>query len=368
MSIHYLPILKAKNAEFKAIEHLLPSVRGCIAPLFDLNSPSDLEAKWFKNAAAPWQTHVDRVATRIVASAQGELVFLDASCLAPNHRTESEEPLIARLASSVVAQHGRASVVIGMDRWDDDIYQQALRITHIHDREVRCLRIANDALRDYPAEPQFFREVLGEIAGELMLVPQNTLVLVDLHDLTGSSLDESIDHASRVLGLMMPLGFRLFAVAGCSMPATVNDAVPDYDSEGFVIRQELLVLRALSVAYPAATLIASDYGVRSPRAQDAPSGNNTNAKLRYTVPGYHFVVRGRLKREEKGQMEKLAARLMQSPHYKGLGYSWGDRRIAERARDPFEGSTEWLAVDLNHHIHQVVMEALERVSANPVTA
>jgi hypothetical protein len=60
------------------------------------------------------------------------------------------------------------------------------------------------------------------------------------------------------------------------------------------------------------------------------------------------------------QMYDLAKTVVDSIHYMGEDFSWGDERILACSNGEFKGSsTEWIAIDTNHHLAWVVAEVKE---------
>jgi len=108
-------------------------------------------------------------------------------------------------------------------------------------------------------------------------------------------------------------------------------------------------------------LVFGDYGVRSPRSFEDVISPHTNGKIRYTLEKRMLVARGHsLQEPPKGaQHYELARMIMNSGHYVGDSLSWGDARIAACANEEFKGnSTQWIAIDTNHHIEAVLVEVL----------
>ena len=59
-------------------------------------------------------------------------------------------------------------------------------------------------------------------------------------------------------------------------------------------------------------------------------------------------------------MYKLAQTLIESSHYMGEPFSWGDWRIAECGREKFKGAAaQWITIDTSHHLTYVVAEVEE---------
>ncbi|MFW2125400.1 hypothetical protein ACG94O_21135, partial [Acinetobacter ursingii] len=76
-----------------------------------------------------------------------------------------------------------------------------------------------------------------------------------------------------------------------------------------------------------------DYGVKPAESAEGPAGigGNANAKIRYTIDKAFYIVRGHMVRGEGESKEKqiwgLAKKVVESRHYMGETYSFGDKRI-----------------------------------------
>lgn len=60
-------------------------------------------------------------------------------------------------------------------------------------------------------------------------------------------------------------------------------------------------------------------------------------------------------------MYDLAKKLVESQHYLGPEFSWGDSQILQGSlgQGTPGNSTTWIAIDTNHHIAYVVAEVME---------
>jgi Beta protein len=199
---------------------------------------------------------------------------------------------------------------------------------------------------------------------EMVATPGSCRVLLDFEDATVVSVEQLMERGHRVMDELSDLGFKDFATAGSSIPPSIDLAVATTDSTGRVIRREWTVWRTLRVAYPQYSWLFGDYGVRGPKSADDIISTHTNGKIRYTSADIYFIARGHsMQKEGKGeQMYGLAHTIMNSRHYMGPEFSWGDAEIVRCSRGEFKGtSTMWIAIDTSHHMAWVVQEVAEYV-------
>lgn len=90
-----------------------------------------------------------------------------------------------------------------------------------------------------------------------------------------------------------------------------------------------------------------------------------NGKIRYTIENSYFIARGHSLRQDNktAQNNVLAKAIVDSHHYMGASFSWGDSRIMDCSQGHFVGSpTTWISIDTNHHISSLTTEIYEFTS------
>ena len=98
-----------------------------------------------------------------------------------------------------------------------------------------------------------------------------------------------------------------------------------------------------------------------PTTTEKPS-KYTNGKIRHTVKKQMFVVRGHPFTHDHNntQMYGLSAIVVESPHFLGEDFSWGDMQILPGSRKGGRlDLTLWIAIDTNHHLTFAVQEVEE---------
>nr|WP_262408366.1 beta family protein [Stenotrophomonas maltophilia] len=358
----YLPILKSLTSEYEASKHMDATDAAVIHPLFDVPviSENRQKAKKYQNSPAPKSDYLDEVAESIAKYWKGGLVLVDAFNWAPDATVETGEHALVYLHSSLKAQGVGVAPVVGYDRWDDQIYQLAMRGLDLSGSPYVCFRLEASAVED-AAEPDVFHERMQEMLEDLQLSPADCAALLDLGDLSSKPLMEITNDATRVLELLNGYGFRYIATAGSSMPKSVDLAVKKKDSTAKVIRKEMLLWRALRTEFNGIPLVFGDYGVRGPGSNDAIRNPNANAKIRYTCDKAFLISRGHSVAEGWAiQMPAVAAQIVNSKEFLP-GFSWGDQIIFDCSNHlPVKnGHGKWIAYDTSHHLAFVVEEVRE---------
>jgi hypothetical protein len=363
MTPRYLPILKAKKGEFAALEKAKSRTRQDILPLFEVSkiSGSVRSAKRFRNDPLITANYLNEVAQSIAAVWSGNVAMADVFQWKPDSATETGEHVLAYLYRQLSARGVRVVPVIGYDRWESAAYQLALKGLDVGDDGHYCLRLDSTALDD-AQDPDFFEGRVVEILNALGVHPSNCAVLMDFGDVTAFSIEALVERSVDVLELLHAMNFKFIATSGCSLPSSIDQAVRTRDSTGTVMRKEMVLWQALRETYPSQNLVFGDYALRGPNTAEDIISTNTNGKIRHTIDKEYFIARGHSMSDPgKGkQMYKLAQKIIDSLHYMGEDFSWGDSRIAACSREEFTGnSTSWIAIDTSHHMEWVTAELRE---------
>lgn len=359
----YLPILKAKPGEFRALSYAEPGRKARMLPLFEVARIGEnvRKAKRFAKVRHLTCAYLDEVAGNIAEVWSGRQALADGYQWRPDAITETGEHVMPYFYSRLRELGVEVVPVVGYDRWDSHSYQAAMRDIQIGESGYCCLRLDSHAMDD-AEDPAFFEERVVEILDGLGVTPKECAVLLDFGDVTAMSIEQLIARSIDALDVLAPMGFKFYACAGCSLPPSIDAAVNKPDSTGRVIRKEMLVWQTLRTSYPLISWLFGDYGVRGPNTADDIISPHTNGKIRHTINKEYFIARGHsMQMADKGaQMHRLAETIVSSPHYLGNEFSWGDAQIYACSKREFSGnSTTWIAIDTSHHVAWVTEEIAE---------
>lgn len=350
----YVPMLRAKAGEFAALENLSNRAKSSILPLLDIPANTS-KAKIPKTDSE----HLASIVGSISTIWKNRPLLLDIFSWSPSASTDEGEPVISYLQSALEAEGVHISPVIGYDRWDDPDYQTAISSMALPEGRHFCLRLDDDALEDI-TDIDYFKERINKISDATSTSIDDFMVLIDLADLSHQPIIDILEGASKFITALRHLGFKKIIIAGSSIPESINLAVKTADTIGFLPRKEMLAWQALYQSFP--EIVFGDYGVRSSRSIGEIIAPDTNGKIRYTLEKRFMISRGySMRTKDKGaQVYKLAAKIIDSEYFLGSQFSWGDGIIEKCARGEFKGnSTNWIAIDTNHHIELVTLEITE---------
>lgn len=368
----YVPINRAKKGEFDTYKHLTDTVKRSIFPIFELPSMSNTmrENKKYSSVDDPIGFYIQNKSHEIYDAMHNKLIGIDIHSWAPNSTIGTGEHILSYYSGCLEQLGCKAIPVVGYDRWEDEEYSTVLKqLSKNNNRFI--IRLDEDAFQDM-LEEEYFLETFDNIVSSLNIDSKNSAVILDLGDVSKSTstivaLHEKI---STAITLLSNYNFSFISIAGCSVTSDINGMVSKVNSQGFVIRKELKAWKSVKSFSPSTNLIFGDYGVVNPTLSDDIIAPSANGKIRYTTEDSYFVVRGYPKNtKEKGaQMHELSRRLIASGHYNGASFSWGDEMIELCAKEepavgkktPFKGSsTDWVAIDSNHHMTYVINEVKE---------
>jgi hypothetical protein len=359
MNTTYFPILKAKDAEFDALRKVSPAVTNSIVPLFEVPrfKPGLKKYKDNPHAKAAFLSEISR---KIGELRSGMYTMFDTfHWQNPGETVETGEHHLYYLYRTLKSEGVNVIPVIGYDRWDDEEYRMALRsISKVHTGTF-CIRFEKFAFED-AGDPIHFNQRVKEILNSLGINPIRCHVILDLEDISVSSIVEVFSNFELIFPQLLAYNFASYSVAGCSLPNSIDKALAK-DSCGPVKRKEKLLWKNVRNQYPAAKIYFGDYGIRGPSTGETGYGN-TNAKIRYTIEDEFYVVRGHVIRKPVGGFQhcELAKALINSGYYLEPEFSWGDNEIQRCANGEIGGgSTTWITIDTNHHVAYVVAEIAE---------
>jgi hypothetical protein len=360
----HVVVLKAKGGEFVALRNLDTSTSDRVIPLFDIGRIPEktFALQYMQKSSAPISTYLDRVIKGICSAWPNRPAMIDMYQWKPDASVEDGSHVLAYVVDSLSNAGMPILPVVGYDRWQDAVYQQSLVGIFQGKDYSCCIRLDSTALEDL-AEPDLLHETLQEMVDTLELSPDKCYILIDFDDVSmpQKSVETLLNQSRDMLAILRNFAFKNVAIAGCSIPKTIDLAVQKRDSVSTIIRKEMLVWQTLRLEHPERPLLTGDYGVRGPTTVEAPS-RYTNGKIRYAVKGGVFIARGHPFRDDGNysQMHGLATIVAASSHFLSGQFSWGDSQILMRmASLKPGGSSDWIAVDTNHHLSFVVSEVEE---------
>jgi hypothetical protein len=343
----YSPILRNRQSEMLALQHLYDPVRPHIMPLIDVAAPT----KDADRAASV--KYVERNIARSQKVVAGfPAVFVDSSELDPNFRLPGGIHPLARAAAAVIEAGVRPIPVTGLHR-DHEHRAAALSIVNVRDLPSVCVRLdATDV-----STSTLTHKHLGELLDADSLEPKNVYLLLDLQCLFGLDPETASRQTLRFLRGLESETWAGIIVGGYGYPDQLSSAC-DTNDQTYLRRVEQDVFRdAASVEMNTPRWFA-DYTVLSPSAVELDwrlISKVMAPKALYTLEDVWFVVRGGAFSSHPDGYEQyfsMADEIVALDEFCGADFSYGDQYISDRHnRKGKAGSpASWITACVNHHV------------------
>lgn len=333
----YVPILKFKAGERKALVQLRPQHRAAMLPVLEiLSAPVRQPPK--KQPAKPRPDYITECVDGVKECWDGRRVLIDFSLFKPKPAPIS--PFFDQARAAGI----QAIPVV----WAGEVKNADIAHAVATDHRGIGLRIGGNAVADIPQHVNRVIADYGLTVGEIDLI-------VDLGAVT-KDLGPTI-----VLGLIglvatVPAGLRTFALASSAFPASLA-GIKHGDT---IVRSDWKLWTSLlpRIQAPLRRPIFGDYAIAFPDLSEFdPKLMSVSAALRYTTDTDWLILKGPiLKKDGAKEMPRMLKWLTQQPVYKGAGFSAGDADIDAIAnlRQTTGNPTTWRRIGTNHHLTLVV--------------
>lgn len=351
---HYVPILKTKAGECRALKDLNEETWRLLTPLLEVQSPP-----WDYTVDAPAKTtaqHVVGVQRQLTSNLpDGASVYLDADSLPPEDTMPDGSQPLEFLSAGLVEAGVQVVPVVGFER-PDAYMDAAARLAKA--AGAACIRVEAEDLPDMPAT---LSVSLRDLLSRLELAETQCVLLLDFAEIPANAVRPVTLAAASVIGsLDHAETWDQIVFAGTGMPQTVADLSPGVVST--VPRSEWVVWRALVAQARVLPRVPcfGDYAVTHPELPSVdPRLMKMSAKMRYTVDDDWLVARSRNVRDYGyEQAHELCALISERDEFRGREYSAGDTFIEDcAARRGGPGSaTTWVTAGTSHHLEFVARQ------------
>jgi hypothetical protein len=355
----YVPILKAKAGELKALKEAAPDVRAGFSPLLEI---MDVAPKYVEGEDDPVpsksdEAHIKTVADNIAKAVGSEQRFFadGVYCEQMDALADGREPMAALMDYFREAKL-KVVPVTGLDRVKE--YNDAVKSAIESDGRGLCLRLQESDLESDDLEKQ-----VESALKHFGLPPKRVDLLVDY--------GPAITPRSAIVPLINTLPFltdwRTFTVSACSFPTNMAGFAQYSVAE--IPREEWLNWTYLRSRSEKAKRMPtfSDYTINHPEVSEIdPREMRMSCNIRYTWTTTYVVAKGEVvprrsdkdtRAPSKEQYPRLAQMIMEHKAWQGGDFSWGDDYIQKCARkECVGGGREWRAVGTSHHVAFVVKQ------------
>lgn len=349
----YVPILKWKAGEQRALKELEISIKEKITPLIEI-----VPVPWDYTNECPAKTideHLADIGSKLKEcwDNNGPL-YLDTHFLEDDIKMANGQHYLAYIFDEARKNNIKLIPVTSCQR--SLSFQKEVANIYLQDSFGICIRITNEDLDgDLDAK---LDETLNELLSTLGIDPNQVDLLIDMAYINPKEKYKNYAAIITTLNSISALGnWRNLILSGCSFPPSLSEI----NSYGQIPRVEWDIWKKLVTGKVVERIpIFSDYAINHPEYIEVdPRIMQMSANIRYTIDDSWLIFKGDLvKKVGWGQMRSLSTKLVNDPHYCGMNYSWGDKYIYECANGSVGtgNATTWRQVGTNHHITFVVKQ------------
>ncbi|MBX3360207.1 MAG: beta family protein [Phycisphaeraceae bacterium] len=356
---HYVPILKAKAGELRALKEASDTVRRSITPVLEVTG---VPSKYIEGSDDPMPSksddaHIKTVAQNIAKNWGAERpVFIDGFYIEDMATLPDGREPISAVLDYLRDESIKAVPVTGIDRYAE--YTAAIAAAAEKDGCGLCLRLQEEDLAS------------DDLAGQLKAALDHLNVKVGKVDLL-VDYGPQVPPRSTIIPLINSIPqikeWRSFTLAASKFPVDMSE-VSQYSTVELP-REEWenwTHLRARDDKL-ARVPTFSDYAINYPDPSDIdPRKMRMSANIRYTWTTSYVIAKGEAMPRKKDKDKKappaeqypmLAQAIINHKAWCGPLFSWGDAYIQKCANKAcVGGGTEWRAVGTSHHLAFAVQQ------------
>lgn len=348
---HYVPVLKAKMGEFRALSHLPAQIRAKLTPFFDVPRPES-------NRRSSFDEYLMKKAVYIHKNwGIAGTLFVDYFDLELALRTSSGQHYVQFSFDGFRNRGVQAIPVTGLDR--DDDYNIAVAQTISTDKRGVAIRLQKEDIE----APSLTQADVRDLLTDLNVKEKDVHLVLDFRKLHRNDLTQKVDDAIEFLTNFGDVKkWKTLSIAASGFPEHMGE-VQKHSSQ-LIPRTELDLWEQVLTKAKKKNLTRfpafSDYGICHPDILDFDLTMNPSANIRYTLLRNWLIVKGAgLKKKingrtsrDYGQFFELAKQLRSNRNYCGQEYSYGDWYIYNCrgwAKGP-GNLPKWREVGTNHHL------------------
>ncbi|MFD1992331.1 beta family protein [Paenibacillus nicotianae] len=346
----YVPVLKWKQGEQRAVEVLPHSIKERMSPLLEL-PPID----WDYENECPKKTideHILRIGETLSASWAIEApLFMDLIYIDPNERLYNSQHPVSYVMQEARNRNINLIPVTSPDR--DTAYQNEVRLAHQHDQNGICIRLKEHDFSN-------LEHNITNLVSNLNVGFSEVDLIIDYEYSDPENQVRTLFFLEGLLSnITLIQHFRSVILIGTSFPPDLSKI--GSNSIDTIERSEWLIWKSIIQTNDLyKTIQFGDYVISNPVPFDAdPRFINMSANIRYTATDKYIIFKGKsIRKTGASQYFRIAAEVVRHLEYYGASYSNGDNYINEVANQN-EGpgnATSWRKAGTNHHLTVVVNE------------
>ena len=348
---HYVPVLKGKLGEFRALAELTGEMKDSITPLLEVPPiPWDFgEEEPARDIDQHLRTFVPNIERFWGAD---HSLFVDMNFIPDDERMSNGDHHLTKVFNQARDLELQLIPVTGIGR--DEEYQKAIQDVVSQDGQGFCIRIETTDIEDEELDT-----TLEQLMASLHVKKSETHLIIDLKEIQKDQIGLLVRSVRDVIRtLSEPLEWRTLTLCATAFPQTMSGFAPDSISLTSRVEWQLWTTLLHNASKIPRMPTFGDYTVVHPELLEIdPRIMQLGAKIKYTFDNDWIIVKGiSIRRGGPEQTRDLCKNIIELSEYRGPAFSWGDNYI-QKCADGTEGvgnQTTWVQVGVNHHIVFVI--------------
>jgi len=335
----YVPILKGKAGEFRALQKLPSYIKDDIIPIIDL-----VPNKQKKIAA-----HVQSIIKYFEKWDIQRLIYVDGYMLNDSVLLPTGIHPVQSVLTNLISKGYNVVPVLS------DVVSFELKII-LKDISLEIKK--GIAIRIFVKTLEEVNSNIEDILAFLQFKPDQIDLIIDLRSIIEADTHERINFVTRLFSTLIFLNhWRSITLSGGNFPIDFTELRADEVHS--IQRKQWHVWRAFVMNNPERIPAFSDYAISHPSLSELAGDQiNASASIRYTHEENYYVYRGRGTRQHGySQFFDISETLINnSNHFYGIEHCEGDKFINRCGtfKDNTGNLTTWRWVGTVHHITVVV--------------
>jgi hypothetical protein len=382
----YIPILKWKRAEQSALQALSDKGKNSITPIIELVMPTVQPVRKIDKIRSIKKTQeeiftetVNKFQEKRVKEIPGEIlqywgtkpVFIDFTLLYNGVQLKIDS--LNKIFSAGAYKNLKLIPVLNLN--DDSTIKEAIVSNSKKYNQGVCLRVSLSNLSD----TNILNNTIEFFLKKFNLSRQDIDLLIDIKEIKENgglylrfiNASQKIEHLSEWRNFIFASGAFPENLSECKLDEPTFLPRFDWQNWAYQIREKKLRRNPYF----------SDYTIRNPIFHEALQYYRSTPSIKYTLKNDWLILKGQLHHSEHYLVNaKLLVEDM-TDSFSGEGYSWGDKKIAEKARYYHQyvreknktlaegkgtgGSTDWISWGINHHLI-LVLDQIANFSSESV--
>ncbi len=331
----YVPILKGKEGEFRALQKLPSDIKDNIIPIIDL----------VPNNTKKIEKHSQAILKYFNRWGKQRLIYIDGYMLDDSILPPNKTHPVNYIFENLIKNDFNIIPVVS------DVISTELRLLL---KNIAVKINKGIGIRIFSKPIQEINNSIEELLVLLQFKPEQIDLIIDLRSLIGSEVLEKLNFVHQVFDKLVYLNsWRSITLSGGNFPIDLTELRADEVHS--IQRKQWLLWKTLVMNNPERLPAFSDYAISHPSISELAGDQiNASASIRYTHEDNYYVYRGRGTRQHGfEQFFDISETLINnSNHYYGIDHCEGDKFINKcgTVKNRKGNLTTWRWVGTVHHI------------------